>query len=184
MVTLGAASLRRRARAVGRDDVFGGRQPGITSALSQPSTVLHRLAARCHDVDVCRTSEDGHGEGGDSLDDVLAIVEHQHQSAIPERTDQARNRISRLSFLVYRYLGSLFVKERIGTAKTRWCAKNGWTAESRGARQHRANLGQYLCRASGAAVQAGEEVKFAADSLLEGGGFEPSVPLVAKPVVS
>ena len=38
--------------------------------------------------------------------------------------------------------------------------------------QHRANLGQYLCRASGAAVQAGEEVKFAADSLLEGGGFE------------
>jgi len=184
LVTLGAASLRRRARAVGRDDVFGGRQPGITSALSQPSTVLHRLAARCHDVDVCRTPEDGHGEGGGSLDDVLAIVEHQHQSAIPERTDQARNRISRLSFLVYRYLGSLFVKERIGTAKTRWCAKNGWTAESRGARQHRANLGQYLCRASGAAVQAGEEVKFAADSLLEGGGFEPSVPLVAKPVVS
>ena len=33
-----------------------------------------------------------------------------------------------------------------------------------------------LCRASGAAVQAGEEVKFAADSLLEGDGFEPSVP--------
>ena len=41
-------------------------------------------------------------------------------------------------------------------------------ARRRGARQHRANLGQYLCRASGAAVQAGEEVKFAADSLLEG----------------
>ena len=41
-------------------------------------------------------------------------------------------------------------------------------ARRRGARQHRANLGQYLCRASGAAVQAGEEVKFAADSLQEG----------------
>jgi hypothetical protein len=30
---------------------------------------------------------------GGSLDDVLAIVEHQHQPAIPERAEQARNRI-------------------------------------------------------------------------------------------
>ena len=44
-------------------------------------------------MDACRTPEDGHGEGGGSLDDVLAIVEHQQQPAIPEPTDQARNRI-------------------------------------------------------------------------------------------
>jgi hypothetical protein len=52
-----------------------------------------RLAACCQDVDVCRTPEDGRGEGGGSFDDVLAIVEHQQQPAILERTDQARNRI-------------------------------------------------------------------------------------------
>ena len=52
-----------------------------------------RLAARRKDVDVCCTLEDSHGEGGGSLDDMLAIVEYQQQPAIPERTDQARNRI-------------------------------------------------------------------------------------------
>jgi hypothetical protein len=78
----------------GKRKRFGGAKMVRWGAARQRRQPLHifafnpqRLAARCQDVDVCRTREDGRGEGGGSLDDVLAIVEHQLQPAIPERSD-------------------------------------------------------------------------------------------------
>ena len=52
-----------------------------------------RLAAGRQDVDVRRTAEKRRRQAGRRVDDVLAIVEHQQQPAVPERGDQARKRI-------------------------------------------------------------------------------------------